>query len=148
MSLAAPIRAIFENAGVFAFPLAVLAFATFALATWAGLRARDLARHPAGARKIVRDVTRALRLLGASVTAAPLVGLLGTVHGLITLFAGFQGQGAFDRDAMTHGVGQALFTTEFGLAIAVPGLVLQAAIRRSLRAHAAAIVHVPAKGRI
>jgi len=147
MSLAASVRAIFENAGVFAAPLVLLAFATFGLATWAGLRAREIRSRPGEAARIVRDVTRVLRLLGAVVSAAPLVGLLGTVHGLIALFASFEGIGTFDRDTMTHGVGQALFTTEFGLAIAVPGLVLAAAIRRSVRAHAAAIVHPPARGR-
>jgi biopolymer transport protein ExbB/TolQ len=146
VSLAASIRAIFENAGVFALPLVALAFATFGLATWAGLRAREIRTRPSEARRIVRDVTRLLRLLGAAVSAAPLVGLLGTVHGLIDLFGSFEGAGAFDRDTMTHGVGQALFTTEFGLAIAVPGLVLSAVIKRSLKAHAAAVVHAPGKG--
>jgi biopolymer transport protein ExbB/TolQ len=140
MSLAASVRAIFENAGVFAVPLVALAFATFGLACWAAMRARDLRKHPADAGRVVRDVTRVLRLLGAAVSAAPLVGLLGTVHGLIVLFAGLEGAGTFDRDALTHGVGQALFTTEFGLAIAVPGLVLQAVIRRWVRARSSAVL--------
>jgi biopolymer transport protein ExbB/TolQ len=145
MSFGSSLRVLFENAGVFGAPLLFLAFATFALAAWAGLRTRELRARPAEARRIVRDVTRVLRLLVAAVSAAPLVGLLGTVHGLIVLFAGFEGAGNFDRDLMTRGVGQALFTTEFGLAIAVPGLVLQAAIKRSLRTHSAAVIHVPAR---
>lgn len=137
MRVAHAVRALFETAGWFAIPLTFLALATFAIAWWTAMRLRDVARDPAhgGA----RDVTRALRLLGAAASSAPLVGLLGTVHGLIVLFSGLQRSGAFDRDLMSKGVGQALFTTEFGLAIAVPALVLHAILQRSLRVQSGAL---------
>jgi biopolymer transport protein ExbB len=141
------VRALVDGAGIFAAPLVALAFATFALASWAALRLRDVELRAARPRRMVRDVTRALRLLGAAASAAPLVGLLGTVDGLIALFGGLEQAGAYDRDVLTRGVGQALFTTEFGLAIAVPGIVLHAAIRRSLRARAGALIHTAGTGR-
>jgi hypothetical protein len=146
MSVLETIATMVRTAGLFIVPLAALAVATFSLATWAGLRVRDLKRPGPSPARVVRDVTRSLRLLAASASAAPLVGLLGTVHGLILLFAGLKEAGAFDREVLTRGVGQALFTTEIGLAIAVPGIVLHAAIRRSLRAHAGVTV-APGRGR-
>jgi biopolymer transport protein ExbB len=137
MNLVAAARAILDGAGAFAIPLAALAVATFALAAWTFLRVRELKlRFDAGG---ARDVTRALRLLASAAAAAPLVGLLGTVHGLIVLFSGMEGGASFDRDLMARGVGQALFTTEFGLAIAVPALVLHAMLTRVLRVHGEAV---------
>jgi biopolymer transport protein ExbB len=147
MNVLDAVRTLVDTAGVFIAPLVGLAFATFGLATWAGLRVRDVEGALADLDRVARDVTRTLRLLSAAASAAPLVGLLGTVHGLIILFAGLEQAGAFDRDTLTRGVGQALFTTEFGLAIAVPGIVLHAVIRRSLRARAGATVGPPAPRR-
>jgi hypothetical protein len=140
VNLAGAIRAFVDNAGVFATPLIALALGVFWIATWAGLRVRDLDAGAPGAKRTVRDVTRALRLLAAAAAAAPLVGLLGTVEGLATVFGAVSKAGVFDRDALTRGVGRALFTTELGLAIAVPGIVLHAVVGRSLRARAGATV--------
>ncbi len=63
---------------------------------------------------------RGLYLLDSIVAAAPLLGLLGTVTGLATLFPE---QGLPDSQTLTRGVGLALSTTMIGLCIASPSLV-------------------------
>ena len=63
-------------------------------------------------------------MLGVVSTISPLLGLLGTVVGMITVFSTFQSSGAASPDLLASGISQALITTAFGLLIAVPGLVL------------------------
>ena len=63
---------------------------------------------------------RGLHLLDSIVAAAPLLGLLGTVTGLATLFPE---QGLPDSQTLTRGVGLALSTTMIGLCIAIPSLI-------------------------
>jgi hypothetical protein len=138
MNVLHSIRALADQAGVFLVPLVALAVGTFGLAFRAGLAVREVTFSATRPERVVRDVARSLRLLAALASAAPLVGLLGTVHGLIMLFGNLRDAGSFDREILTRGVGQALFTTEFGLAIAVPGIVLHAVIGRSLRARSGA----------
>lgn len=72
------------------------------------------ARH-----ELVR-LQRGLHLLDSVVAAAPLLGLLGTVTGLATLFPE---QGLPDSQTLTRGVGLALSTTMIGLCIAIPALI-------------------------
>lgn len=72
------------------------------------------ARH-----ELVR-LQRGLHLLDSIVAAAPLLGLLGTVTGLATLFPE---QGLPDAQTLTRGVGLALSTTMIGLCIAIPALI-------------------------
>ena len=63
---------------------------------------------------------RGLHLLDSIVAAAPLLGLLGTVTGLATLFPD---HGLPDSQTLTRGVGLALSTTMIGLCIAIPALI-------------------------
>jgi hypothetical protein len=140
MTVADASRNLLAGAGAFGIPLLALAFAAFGIATWAGLRVRDVAGGLQDPARVATDVSRALRLLAAAAGAAPLLGLLGTVHALIGLFAELEASGVFDRDTLTDGVGRALVTTELGLAIAVPAVVLHAAIRRALRTRTEAAV--------
>jgi len=79
-----------------------------------GLAAAEV---PAPARGLVQ---RGLHLLDSIVAAAPLLGLLGTVTGLATLFPE---QGLPDSQTLTRGVGLALSTTMIGLCIAIPALI-------------------------
>ena len=65
-----------------------------------------------------------LSMLGIVSTISPLLGLLGTVVGMITVFSTFQSSGAASPDLLASGISQALITTAFGLMIAVPGLIL------------------------
>jgi len=60
-------------------------------------------------------------LLGALVAAAPLLGLLGTVLGMIETFAAVAGRGMESADMIASGVSKALITTQLGLVAALPG---------------------------
>ena len=65
-----------------------------------------------------------LTMLGTIATISPLLGLLGTVVGMITAFTGITESSGANPDLLAAGISQALITTAFGLLIAVPGLVL------------------------
>ena len=68
-------------------------------------------------------LTGKLSLFDALVQIAPLVGILGTVVGLVQGFAeSGAGSGALDHELLTRGVAQALITTIFGISIAVMAL--------------------------
>ncbi|MDB4191726.1 MotA/TolQ/ExbB proton channel family protein [Gammaproteobacteria bacterium] len=67
---------------------------------------------------------RNLNMLGTIATISPLLGLLGTVVGMITAFTGLTDTSGANPDLLAQGISQALITTAFGLFIAVPGLVL------------------------
>ena len=67
---------------------------------------------------------RNLNMLGTIATISPLLGLLGTVVGMITAFTGLTETSGANPDLLAAGISQALITTAFGLLIAVPGLVL------------------------
>ncbi|MBL6818445.1 MAG: MotA/TolQ/ExbB proton channel family protein [SAR86 cluster bacterium] len=67
---------------------------------------------------------RNLNMLGTIATISPLLGLLGTVIGMIVAFTGLSETTGANPDALASGISQALITTAFGLLIAVPGLVL------------------------
>lgn len=74
----------------------------------------------AHARAELVRLQRGLHWLDSIVAAAPLLGLLGTVTGLATLFPA---QGLPDAATLTRGVGLALSTTMIGLCIAIPALI-------------------------
>ena len=67
---------------------------------------------------------RNLTMLGTIATISPLLGLLGTVVGMINAFTGLTEISGANPDMLASGISQALITTAFGLFIAVPGLVL------------------------
>lgn len=70
-------------------------------------------------------------LLRALVASAPLLGLLGTVGGMVELFDGLHaGAQAVGRGSVAGGISTALVTTQLGLVIAVPGLVVARALER------------------
>ena len=71
---------------------------------------------------------KGLLVLRALVGAAPLLGLLGTVSGMIESFEALMNGGRIGE--LGHGIGYALRTTQYGLAIAVPGIILERVISR------------------
>lgn len=76
-------------------------------------------------------IDRRLSTLGTLVAAAPLVGLLGTVFGMLVTFQALAaGGGGKVTQAMADGISQALFPPEVGLCIALPGMILIHLIRR------------------
>ena len=70
------------------------------------------------------NLERRLSMLGTIATISPLLGLLGTVVGMITAFTGLTESSGANPDLLAAGISQALITTAFGLLLAVPGLVL------------------------
>jgi biopolymer transport protein ExbB len=73
---------------------------------------------------------RFLPTLGVLATIAPLLGLLGTVSGMINTFKVITAQGAGDANAMAGGISEALLTTQFGLTVAVPLILIHHMLSR------------------
>lgn len=69
------------------------------------------------------DLQHHLWILDTVVTAAPLLGLLGTIFGIIETFSTLAHSGISDPAAVSAGIGTALFATALGIAIALYGLV-------------------------
>lgn len=70
-----------------------------------------------------QKLTRGLRPLATIAQIAPLMGLLGTVAGMIIAFAEISQQGTGDPAALADGIGQALVTTAAGMIVAIPALI-------------------------
>lgn len=73
-------------------------------------------------RRAVKELERYLTTLGSIATAAPLLGLLGTVIGMIEIFAA-QTPGTGNPADLAHGISVALYNTAFGLIVAIPSLL-------------------------
>ncbi len=93
-------------------------------------RIEDTGRH------VVHDLERFLPTLGTIAAVAPLLGLLGTVFGMIEMFLGILEAGVGDANRLAGGIGQALVSTAAGLVVAIPALVMH----RFFRARVAAFV--------
>jgi biopolymer transport protein ExbB len=75
------------------------------------------------ARHEVIQLERGLVILEIIVGIAPLMGLVGTLHGLISLFATLGAAGISDNSALAKGISIALNTTLMGLIVAIPSLI-------------------------
>ena len=73
---------------------------------------------------VVHDLERYLNSLGTIAAIAPLLGLLGTVVGMIRVFAEIMTQGTGNASALAGGISEALITTAAGLCVAIPALVM------------------------
>jgi biopolymer transport protein ExbB len=73
---------------------------------------------------------RRLSTLNLLISAAPLVGLLGTVFGMLMTFKALALGGGEMTEAMASGISMALFPPEVGLCVALPGMALVFWIRR------------------
>lgn len=69
------------------------------------------------------QVKRLLWLIDTTITLSPLLGLLGTILGIIDTFTALAAQGVSDPQAVSRGIGTALFATAAGIGIAVLCLV-------------------------
>ena len=74
-------------------------------------------------RHVVHELERFLNLLGTIASVSPLLGLLGTVIGIISAFNAITQAGVGDPRALSGGIGQALITTAAGLVVAIPSLM-------------------------
>ena len=73
-------------------------------------------------RAVAHELERFLTTLGTIATAAPLLGLFGTVIGMIEIF-GSQSPTGTNPQQLAHGISIALYNTAFGIAIAIPSLI-------------------------
>ncbi len=99
-------------------------------------RRRALARRYAGSasgaanwpavQEELRETFRQQRIaIGAMIAAAPLLGLLGTVKGMVASFESLASQGASrSMEGMARGISEVLIDTESGLVVAIPALLL------------------------
>jgi biopolymer transport protein ExbB len=94
----------------------------------AGLRNHKASRYvmkeaiEEAGRAVAHDLERFLTTLGTIATAAPLLGLFGTVIGMIEIF-GSQSPTGTNPQQLAHGISIALYNTAFGIGIAVPALI-------------------------
>ncbi|MBB2485452.1 MotA/TolQ/ExbB proton channel family protein [Mitsuaria sp. WAJ17] len=85
-------------------------------------------------RGAIHQLERYLNTLGTIATAAPLLGLLGTVVGMIEIF-GSQGPSGNNPAQLAHGISIALYNTAFGLIIAIPALMFYRYFRGRIEAY-------------
>ncbi|QNM95861.1 MotA/TolQ/ExbB proton channel family protein [Chitinimonas koreensis] len=83
-------------------------------------------------RAVAHDLERFLTTLGTIATASPLLGLLGTVIGMIEIFGSQSPNGGGNPAALAHGISVALYNTAFGIIVAVPALVFYRHFRSSV----------------
>jgi len=79
------------------------------------------------------QIRQHLQLIAVLASVAPLLGLLGTVLGMIETFEVIALFGTGNAKAMAGGISVALVTTQAGLLVAVPGLLVSAALVRRAR---------------
>jgi biopolymer transport protein ExbB len=86
-------------------------------------RLEDTGRH------VIHELERFLNTLGTIAAISPLLGLLGTVTGIIKAFNAIQAGGMGDPRALSGGIAEALITTAAGLLVAIPALFAYRALR-------------------
>jgi biopolymer transport protein ExbB len=87
-------------------------------------RLEDTGRH------VVHELERFLDALGTIAAVTPLLGLLGTVTGIIKAFNAINAGGMGDPRMLSGGIAEALITTAAGLCVAIPALVGYRFLRR------------------
>lgn len=80
-------------------------------------RVQDTGRH------VVHEMERFITTLGTIAAISPLLGLLGTVVGMIKVFAAITAHGVGNPTVLAGGISEALITTAAGLTVAIPALI-------------------------
>jgi biopolymer transport protein ExbB len=88
-------------------------------------RERDIIKESIedAGRQVVHDLERFLNSLGTIAAITPLLGLLGTVIGMVKVFAAITTHGVGDPTVLAGGISEALITTAAGLTVAIPSLI-------------------------
>jgi biopolymer transport protein ExbB len=73
---------------------------------------------------VVHEMERYLNTLGTIAAITPLLGLLGTVIGMIKVFSDIMIQGTGNAGVLAGGISEALITTAAGLSVAIPSLIM------------------------
>jgi biopolymer transport protein ExbB len=84
-------------------------------------------------RHVVHELERYLNTLGTIASVSPLLGLLGTVFGMIKIFSALNLQEVSDPGALAGGIAEALITTAAGLTVAIPALMFYRYFRGRVR---------------
>ncbi len=88
----------------------------------------DVGRHA------VHELERYLNALGTIAAISPLMGLLGTVIGMIKVFAAITASGVGNPGVLAGGISEALITTAAGLSVAIPALIAYGYLRARVEA--------------
>ena len=91
------------------------------------------------ARLEIAAMERGMFLLDVIIAGAPLIGLLGTVTGLVQVFSQMPAGGNIDQSLFSQGISLALLTTMAGLAIALPTILFNSYLQRVLDKRAASL---------
>jgi len=81
---------------------------------------------------VIHDMERYLSLLGTIAGISPLLGLLGTVSGMIRIFSDITQHGSGNAQMLAGGISEALITTAAGLTVAIPALVMHRFFQRRI----------------
>lgn len=81
---------------------------------------------------VVHDLEKFLNPLGTVAAITPLLGLLGTVIGMIKVFTEIMVQGTGNANVLAGGISEALITTASGLAVAIPALIFHRYFQRRI----------------
>jgi len=84
-------------------------------------------------RYAVHDLERYLNALGTIASITPLLGLLGTVIGMIKVFSAITAVGVGNPQALAGGISEALITTAAGLSVGIPSLLFHRHFRGRVR---------------
>jgi biopolymer transport protein ExbB len=97
-------------------------------------RGRDLMKESIEevANHVVHELERYLNTLGTVAAITPLLGLLGTVIGMIKVFTAIQLQGTGNAAVLAGGISEALITTAAGLTVAIPSLFFHRYFQRKV----------------
>lgn len=85
---------------------------------------------------VVLGLERYLNALGTIAAITPLLGLLGTVVGMIKVFTVIMAQGVGDPTVLAGGISEALVTTAAGLSVAIPSLICYRIFQRRVDVYA------------
>lgn len=104
-------------------------------------RAREVVKEAVEdtGRHVVHELERYLNALGTIAGITPLLGLLGTVIGMIQVFSAIMESGVGDPAPLAGGISQALITTAAGLTVAIPSYFFYRYFRGKVRAYVVAM---------
>lgn len=81
---------------------------------------------------VIHDMERYLNTLGTIASVSPLLGLLGTVIGMIEVFAELMQHGTGNVAILAGGISQALITTATGITVAIPAMIMHRYFHRKI----------------
>ena len=103
---------------------------------------RILKRLEAVRNELIPGVNQKIITLSVLVTVSPLMGLLGTVIGMLTTFKGLATSSGQTVDLVAEGISVALITTQTGLMVAIPGYIFISAVIRRRNQYVGFLAHL------